>query len=476
MKRLLVWMPVLLSTGGCATFQRQPLDEATVEEALRAVLVDSVSVLAERLGNPLLPSVRYDSSDGLSPDEAALLAVVANPDLRAERARRGVARAELIAAGVLPNPQLGASADIPVRDKGASTATSLGLSIDFNVFFTRGAEVNASRAREESVRLDVAWQEWQVAQEARLQSYRQIFLERQHDLARVEADELRSNHERLEQAATGHLVTEVERAAAADAYHSARDVALQLEGELESARLGLNRTLGFPPTTSLVVQTTDVPFLPPPGSGDGREASPEPPALLTELAIVTDEELLSGLQRRRLDLAALRLGYESQEQSLRAAVLRRFPRINLGVNRVVDTSKLLTLGPAITLDLPFFDRNQGEVASARASREQLRAEYLARVFAARADLVELRQQIGNVRRRLDNAEESLPEVQHLVDVYESALKLRAVDALLYYDARARRTERQLEVLRLRQDLAELMVGVETATGGSWSSATEEGDR
>lgn len=472
-------MPLaLMLLAGCATYEPRPLDRASVDSGLRPIAIDSVSIAAAKLDNPMLPSIVFDPTDGVSPDEAAVLAVVANPELRAARARRGLAGAELIAAGVLPNPQLAASADVPVHDNtGATTATGMGLSLDLNALFTRGAEKAAARANQRSVHLDLAWQEWQVAQEARLQTYRQLFVQKQWTLAQEEEDALRINRDQIKRAAAGHLVTESESAAASDAFRTARDKRLQLEGELESARQALARVLGQPPSAAMMLQTDGVPFLTATMTSTTADTSHLALPGLATLAATSDDSLVARLERRRLDLVALRMGYESQEQSLRAAVRRSFPRINLGVNRLVDTGKLLTWGPALSLDLPFFDRNQGEIATRRATREVLYEEYLARVFTARADVADLRQQIWHVYHILENAEESLPELAHLVEVYDRALKLGTVDALIYYDARSRKADKELEVLRLRQNLAELTVGLETATGGLWIYPTvSEGDQ
>lgn len=466
MLRKALLVAALALVPGCATYHPRPLDRDVVDAGLRPPDADSVSVAVEKLEHPLLPRLVFDPGDGLSLDEAAVLAVVANPELRAVRAQRGVARAQVIEAGVLPNPQLDVSADFPSGDgSGTTTATGFGLSLDLERLFTRGPERASARAQLRSVQLDVAWKEWQVAEHARLQACRQIFLERRLDVAREEEEALRSNRDELERAAARQLVTEAERAAASDAFRTARDTRLQIEAQLEVARRQLARVLGQPPPTTFVLQARGVPFLPSGGATDSV-AVPMP-----DVATVPDDSLVARLERWRLDLVALRLGYESQEEALHAAVRRSFPSITLGVNRLVDTSNVLTWGPALTLGLPFFDRNQGEVAVGRATREQLREEYFARVFSARADVADLRQQIQHLRLRLANAEESLPDLAHLVDLYGRALRQGTVDALLYYDARSRKTGKQLEVLRLRQDLAELAVGLETATGGLWTFAT-----
>jgi outer membrane protein TolC len=45
----------------------------------------------------------------LSLDEVAILAVRNNPDLKAKRQRASIARAQLYAAGSIPDPQLSAN-------------------------------------------------------------------------------------------------------------------------------------------------------------------------------------------------------------------------------------------------------------------------------------------------------------------------------------------------------------------------------
>ena len=60
---------------------------------------------AKEIKHPLLKPIDFDIRNGLSPDEAAVLAVIANPKLRASRDERQLAAAQLLQAGILPNPQ-----------------------------------------------------------------------------------------------------------------------------------------------------------------------------------------------------------------------------------------------------------------------------------------------------------------------------------------------------------------------------------
>src|SRR5437588_6121860 len=76
--------------AGCASYSPLPLPPA-------AQLAPSVDRLAHAEPLPTGP---------LSVAQVTALAVQNNPDLRAVRAQHGVAQAQLIQAGVLPNPQL----------------------------------------------------------------------------------------------------------------------------------------------------------------------------------------------------------------------------------------------------------------------------------------------------------------------------------------------------------------------------------
>ena len=107
---------------GCATYHPMPLDKAAVDKALAPPALESIPIKAELIHHPLLRPVNFDLRDGLSPDEAAILAVIANPKLRALRDQKGLAQAQLIQAGILPNPTISYSLDIPMA--GATTARS----------------------------------------------------------------------------------------------------------------------------------------------------------------------------------------------------------------------------------------------------------------------------------------------------------------------------------------------------------------
>jgi outer membrane protein TolC len=120
---------------------------------------------------------------------------------------------------------------------------------------------------------------------------------------------------------------------------------------------------------------------------------------------------LSQLAQSRPDLRALRAGYESQEERLLGSVLAQFPNISINFNKARDTGDIHTTGFGVTLDLPLFDRGQSAIAIERATREQLRAEYEARLDQATGDAWRLWNEMQEVGTEIHDLNTYLPQLQ-----------------------------------------------------------------
>lgn len=439
----------LAGGSGCARYVAAPLSAEAVRAAL--AVPDSLAVRGARLRHPALAPVALDLADGLTPDEAAVVAVLANPGLRARRAGRGVVAAQLFAEGLLPPPQLAASADFPVSgDSTAQTAVGLGLALDLGALVTRGARLAAAEAIRDSTDLGIAYAEWQVAQRARLSAYRLIYLGRQRRLLAVEVEALGQSLDLLNEAERRRLVTEVDRTAAEAAFRDARLTALDVDRQIADERFALIGALGFPADTSVTVQ----------------------PAALPDPVVPPFAALAAGLDSTRLDLRALRLGYASSEASLRAAVLGQFPAINVGLNLARNDAELVTLGPAVSVGLPFlslgrallFDRNQGGIALATASRAALLAEYAARRRDAEVAVAQSASALGLARQRVEAARLAYETRRHLVEIYGQALLFGQADVVTYYQARVEALGLALQLLQAESAVAETAVALDLAAG------------
>ena len=436
---------LILTLSGCATYHPMPLDKAAVDKALAPPSLDSVPIKAKMIHHPLLRPVNFDLRDGLSPDEAAILAVIANPKLRALRDRKGLAQAQLIQAGILPNPTFSYSLDIPMAGATEGTVKGYGLGLSYDVvsLLTHSAKVAAAQNQVAAVDLDVAWQEWQVAQGARLHLFRLAILNRQLAVARQEEKDLQKNVATLKRALEQGYVTIINLSAAQATLQKVHTQLLTIVQQQKQERLALNEALGLPPEQQIPLA-----------------ASLNPPSR----PLPAFKELFQGIQKRRLDLLALKMGYQSQEERLREAIIAQIPKITIGFSHASDTTHVITTGFGVSIDLPIFDRNQGKIAIARATRQQLFDEYISRLFTARADVARLLTNMASIRQQIKSEEESIATQKNLVQVYHHALLEGNADALTYYNARDQLISQTLALLTLRRNLADQTIALEIAAG------------
>ncbi len=435
-----------LTLAGCATYRAQPLASADFAAALEPPALPAVRIAAEKLSHPLLAPLVIDGRDGFTPDEIAVIAVIASPRLRALRDQRGVAQAQVMQAGLLPNPQFGYSLD---QQHGNSDPTlvngqSLGLSWEVTSLLAQHDNLAAARATAGALDLSIAWQEWQFAQDARLRAFRLLSLEQRLPLAREIEDDLAENVKLFQRALSLGQKTTSDLTLATTAWTQAQSDRLTLEQQLNADRTALNLALGQPAATPLRLKS---------GPSDFASAAPPDAA-----------RLLDGLEKRRLDLIALRLGYESEEATLRAAVKAQFPKIGLSFAKANDTSDVRTRSFGVTLDLPLFDRNQGQIAIGRATRQQLFDEYVARVAEARAEVSQALADLAGTRVQVQAVGESLPATEQLAAALEKTFRIGNVDVLAYREARDALATRRIELSRLQQSLVELEIALEIATG------------
>ena len=180
---MLFLLPSLL-LADCAFYHPLPLNTLSIETATQLTDTLHIRELVAKINHPILQPVPFNLEDGLSPDEATILAVLANPFLIAERDKIAVADAQLLQAGILPNPVLSVSMDIPTSKDNSGKSLGLGYREGWDVLslLNRPAKISSARAHATSVELGIAWKEWQVAESAKLSAYRMILDEQRISL------------------------------------------------------------------------------------------------------------------------------------------------------------------------------------------------------------------------------------------------------------------------------------------------------
>jgi outer membrane protein, heavy metal efflux system len=447
---LIMWL-ALAGLAGCAHYQPRPLQ--TQSDLLDRV--PHLVIQAQKMPLPELATHPFNPDDGLDMTEVAILAVVNNGDLKATRDERGLARAQLLAAGILPNPQFTGGLDFPLNSDpgGVMTAFNLGLNYDLKALITRNAVIDAARAHGLQVDLSVLWQEWQVVQQVRLLFLKNIMGEKKRPVLQSYqaffADQYRRSQKALKE---GNLTLET---ASNDliAWQEATARLNVLEQEISKARHDLKALLGLAPTVPLkLTGAVDLPV-------------PDPEKI---------ETLLSQLPKRRPDLLALQAGYASQEQQVRQAILAQFPALNIGLTHARDTTGIYTAGFGITISLPIFDRNQGNIAIERATRQQLHDEYRARLNQAASQVTQAMAQWKLITEQYQSAQAILPELETSARRAQKALEAGNLDQPAYVRFITAFLNKRLEAMTLEQSLLEQRIVLQTLLGNeipfsvSWS--------
>ena len=430
----------VLMLGGCAHYSPRPLPDAA--SALEGPNPAILSVAAQKIDRPYLKPQPVDLAAPLTPNALAVIAVIENPDLKAQRAKIGVTDAQAFAAGLLPDPTFQANFD--KRLSGPDKFNGYGAQVGFDLNSLRTAAVTrqSGAAQKREVRLDLAWAEWNTAGQARLQGVRVVELRRQLRLAQESAQSAQSLFNAVSRAA-GHgdvsaTDLDVRRQALLDAQSKLR----QAEVGLLTARTDLDKQLGLPPETVLAIA--------PPA------ARPVPPAA---------EALVTQAIARRLDLQALRAGYQSAEAELHKAVLEQFPNLSLALAGASDTANNKTVGPVISFSLPLWNRNRGNIAIATATRKELRAEYEARLYQTRADMVAAVNALRSLRQQEEELNSQMPALQRYAAATRRAAKRGDIAQAIAETSQQAVRDRELAYFQIEQQIAEQTIALELLSGG-----------
>lgn len=440
----------LASLSGCATYQPLPLQT----KPQSPVEIPHLVVQSTTMPLPELAVHTFDPSDGLDMAEVAMLAVVNNPQLKIFRDDAGVSHAQAFAAGLLPDPQLSLTRDFPTNGSSVNTsAFNLGLSYDVNALLTHSAAKNAAEATERQTDLNLLWQEWQVVGQARLLFVRNLSQQKLLTVLHGEHNLLSSRYERTQHAlAQGNLTIDAANADLA-ALQTLETTINDLSRQINANHHDLNALLGLAP--NLILRLV----------GDTQLQS------LDETKVRANME---SIGERRPDLLALQAGYESQEQRFRQSVLAQFPVLNVGLTRTRDTSGLYSQGFGITLGLPIFNGNRGNIAIERATRQRLHDEYQMRLNSSVADISLLLEDQKVLQAQLQSVEAGVEVLSHAAANAQNAFNVGNIDALAYTNLRTAWLAKQAETIVLQQTILEQRVALLTLIGGELPAGNKKG--
>ena len=438
MKNLLLLMFGTLA--GCVSYQPRLLNtQSTLETEVAHISIDR-----SQMPLPELVAHEFNADGGLGMTEVAMLAVVNNPDLKVARADTHISHAQAFNAGLLPDPQFHFGLDFPYNAVGAVTAFNMSLSEDILALIQHSANRKSAEEDARKTDLNLLWQEWQVVAKARTLFVKVTQDEQLMKVLARNRPSFADRYDRTRAALDRGLMTidavTPQLTALQDVDRQIRD----LERLNNTDRHDLNALLGLAPEVSVPLKG---PLMVPPM---------DPERVLS---------LLPDLPRRRPDLIALQYGYSAEDQRYRAAILGQFPALTLSFNHARDTTPIYTTGFGVTLSLPIFNGNRGNIAIEQATREKLHEDYQNRLNTADSDVRRILDEHRVNARQLGEIERELADLSRAAAKADLAFQSRHIDALAFANVQISLLAKQVEQLNLEQSILLQRVALQTLIGG-----------
>jgi cobalt-zinc-cadmium efflux system outer membrane protein len=303
---------------------------------------------------------------GLTRARAVEVALVNSPELTAMYEDLGISQADMVQAGRLKNPSLGAEIGLPVTDRGFSELR-VSLVQDFLDLFVLPLRRQIAREQFEADTLRVAHRALEVAAEAEkafiaVQATSELLALR-HTVLEAAQSTAELSDRQFEAGNLSPLDHATERAA----YEQARLDLAREELELLEARERVNRRLGLWGAST---------------SWRLAETMPAVPAAEPAL-----EHLEAVAIRQRLDVASARTQAELLARAVGLArSTRLFGRLEIGVDAHRDPDGPRVIGPNLVIELPIFDQRQGVIARLEAQRRQQERRLAGLAIDARSEV------------------------------------------------------------------------------------------
>lgn len=293
-----------------------------------------------------------------SADDAVQIALINNPDLQADFAGLGVAEADLVQAGRLPNPGFSFKRTHAGDDLKIERSLSLGLMR----LLTLPAASRIEQRRFEQVRLSLASRVLSVAAQTRQAYYQAVAAQQGLQYQEQVADAAEAAHALAVQMARLGNISQLDSAREQFFYGQAQASLQQARRLAAQHKESLARLLGLAPDFALPAQL---------------------PALPRQLEAVDDIEQ-QALQQR-LDVEAARTELQGLQASLGLTRATRLVNVlDLGALRTTESGKPVENGYEISLEIPLFDWGEARVAKAEAIYLQGAHKLAAAVLDARA--------------------------------------------------------------------------------------------
>lgn len=413
-----------LTLGACTSSKLRP-DVADVKSLARVPVLprvdeDDVTVSTD-------DGVRKLLSERLTAEQAVRIALLNNRDLRADLRMLGVSRGRLMDAGLIANPVFEFEA-LPERD------SDYELRVEYDVSSLLLAPLSSRAARVElaAERLETAGKVVKLGLDVRRAFYRAQAAELSLQIAQRTLDALAAGREAAEALHAAGNVPALEASRQVVAYETARIEVAERELAVADARELLSRLLGLhgaetawqlSPSFAPIPETLSI------------------PADLESRAIAASLDLRAI--ERRLEAAGHRTGV-ARARGYVPEVAVDMHALRLKADEHSNTQSGFRYGGGVSVEVPLFDRHQGDLRVAEAQFDVLRERQQAIAVALRSRVREAQNRLVSAHARARVYEQTLVPAQRTV-VAHTVRQYNAMQLGVFELLAARRNELRIEL-------------------------------
>jgi len=404
-------------------------------------------------------------TDGVSIEELVNLMLSQNKQLEAARTQLRQAEARLTQARLRLNPSLDVEhgSDVFFANEG-ERAYNVALSHAFELGGKRAKRIHVANAYSEVIKAQIADAERQFATRVRLLFGEAIGAAAQLDqleqVAKLNQEMVRIMKVRLDSGDAARL----DRHLLLATTNQLEVQWLQVQSQLAGLLLDIKTLIGLPPEDRLVLRRA----VPPPEIGIAQEAA-------VAMAFESRQDLRAARLREALAESEIELAKVQAVPNITASA-RYTPERNIieglfnPADRIVDSSKLFSFG--ISIPLPLFNRQQGNIAEAVSLRTRAHSERLALEQAVRRDVLLAYQRWETARRSLEVYERTvLPESRQSFQIVQLSYRLGESRLLDVISQQRLFLEAQSNIITGQKTYYAAFVELESAIGRPVSAPT-----
>ncbi|GGC01366.1 outer membrane protein CzcC [Oxalicibacterium flavum] len=386
--------------------------------------------------------------------QALDLALAASPELSAARHESDAVAATIRQAGLIPNPSVSMGIEDTRRDTRTST---LEISQPIELGGKRAARVTAATRAHEAAQAELLGRQADVRAAVITAFFTVLHAQERLELAEASLDIARRGSEIAGKRVKAGKVSPVEETRARIAEAGVRLEANQAAGELAVARRKLAATWG-----------RGQPHF---ARADGRmTALPELPALATMEAQL---DASPAMQRARAEVQRWEAVSDLEKR-------KRTPdlTVSFGVQREAELGRNQGL-IGVSIPLPLFDRNQGNLLEALRRTDKARDELQAASLRLDGDLAQAHERLNQARIQAGTLErEVLPAAQSAYDAAAKGFEFGKFDFLDVLDAQRTLLQARSQYLRALAEAHTAAAEIERLLGSAAPSpipASPHGD-